>query len=300
LPTFGLQGAGSTEEGEREDASPRSGSRPDDDAVSVADAEGPAADPSWAEVLLLELLENRPTGLQRIAEFYLGTECTGPDDLFTRALLKLQKSREARDGDRILAELCVKAILYGQIPPGLGGNDFREGRHHAIERLLSKAERCRAFVEERSQGGAEPDWKVSVEEEVRDLLRRGGEEPVPEVLPFAQVLARVLEQFDARESQDVEVEQVRESAFREEMLAIYSGRGNRTLEEALKEEKERERTRKHRAAVASVARSKWEAERVAGASAAARNPDDLSRADELGAEGFLEELDFPAGSWLCR
>ena len=117
-------------------------------------------------------------------------------------------------------------------------------------------------------------------DEVRDLLRRGGKEPVPEVLPFAQVLARVLEQFDARESQDAEVEQNRESAFREEMLAIYSGRGTRTLEEALKEEKERERTRKHRAAVASVARSKWEAERIAGANAAARNPDDLTRADE--------------------
>jgi hypothetical protein len=140
---------------------------------------------------------------------------------------------------------------------------------------------------------------VSVEEEVRDLLRRGGEKPVPEVLPFAQVLSRVLEQFDAWEAQDVEVEQNRESAFREEMLAIYSGRGTRTLEAALQTEKERERMRKHRAAVASVARSKWEAERVAGADAAARNPDDLTRADELGAEGSLEELDLPAGSWLC-
>ena len=41
--------------------------------------------------------------------------------------------------------------------------------------------------------------------EVRELLRRGGEELVPEVMPFSQVLARVLIQFDAREAQDVEV-----------------------------------------------------------------------------------------------
>ena len=32
----------------------------------------------------------------------------------------------------------------------------------------------------------------------------------------------------------------------------------------------------------------------------AQNPDDLTQADELGAESFLEELDFPPGSWLCR
>jgi hypothetical protein len=75
-------------------------------------------------------------------------------------------------------------------------------------------------------------------------------------MPFSQVLARVLIQFDTREAQDVEVEQNRESAFREEMLAIFSGRGTRTLEAALQEEKERERTRKHRLAVAAVARSK--------------------------------------------
>jgi hypothetical protein len=250
--------------------------------------------------LLLELLENRPTGLQRIAGFYLGTECTGPEDLFTRALLKLQKSREARAGDRILAELCVKAILYGRVPPGLGGDDLREERHHAIERLLSKAERCRAFLEEKTQGGANPDWTVALDMGVRELLRRGGEELVPEVLPFSQVLARVLVQFDDREAHDVEVDQNRESAFRDEILDIYSGRGTRSMEAALQEEKERERTRKHRLAVAAVARSKWEAERVAGANAAARNPDDLTRADELGAEGFLEELAFPAGSWLCR
>jgi hypothetical protein len=213
-----------------------------------------------------------------------------------------QDRREAREADKIVADLCLKAILLGRVPPGIGGHDLREERRRALERLLSKAERGRTFLEERSQGGADPDWigVVKVAAGLRDLLRRGGEGPLPDELPFSQILARVLEQFDARESQDVEVEQILESAFREEMLATFSGRGHRTLEEALGEEKERERTRRHRSAVASVARSKWEAERVAGTSTVVRDPDDLSRADELGAEGFLEELDYPPGSWLCR
>ena len=113
FPSFGLRGVRDSEEGDRDDTSPPSGSRQDEDAVSVADAEGPAAEPSWAEVFLLELLENRPTGLQRIAEYYLVTECAGPEDLFTRALLMLQNRREARDADRILSEQCVQAILLG-------------------------------------------------------------------------------------------------------------------------------------------------------------------------------------------
>ena len=55
----------------------------------------------------------------------------------------------------------------------------------------------------------------------------------------------------------------------------------------------RKRSVSVREAVASVAPSKWEAERVAGTSFAVRNPDDLTRADDLGAEGYLEELDYP-------
>ena len=82
----------------------------------------------------------------------------------------------------------------------------------------------RAFLEDHTRGGLEPDCLLAVDEGPRDLFRRGGEGPLPEVAPFTSLLERLLEKYDAREAMDEENRRVRDAAFREEMLAIFSGK----------------------------------------------------------------------------
>ena len=63
-----------------------------------------------------------------------------------------------------------------------------------------------------------------MDEGPRDLFRRGGEGPLPEVVPFTSLLERLLEKYDAREAMDEENRRVRDAAFREDMLAFTPGK----------------------------------------------------------------------------
>ena len=96
-----------------------------------------------------------------MADYYLGAESADPGGWWNQALEMFRERRRAREADKIMAELTVKAIFLGRVPPDTGGDTLREERHKALERLLSKAELGRALTEERSRGGEVPDWDVT-------------------------------------------------------------------------------------------------------------------------------------------
>ena len=146
LPDFG----DSDDDGgyRRDDASPGGpGQNPDghSDSASVADAEGPVEEPNVSEVLLLELLENRPTGFQSLAEYYLGSA------EITEGLGMMRRRRHACAADHKMADFCLDAVMKGRVPDGPSSPDFREERHRAFGRLLGKAEKVRAFLEDRTR-----------------------------------------------------------------------------------------------------------------------------------------------------
>jgi uncharacterized protein (DUF2267 family) len=98
-----------------------------------------------------------------LADYYLGAEDVDPGGWWNRALEMFRERRRAREADKIMAELTVKAIFLGRVPPNTGGDTLREDRRRALERLLSKAELSRSHTEQRSRGGEVPDWDVAVD-----------------------------------------------------------------------------------------------------------------------------------------